>query len=78
MISTEDNNVPRLMVHYSLAIYSVESLPADIYVGVTGFVMGAMIGMKVLSTAPMTFGRIAFCTNPNLVSTSLRPVGKLQ
>ena len=34
MVNTEDNNVYRLMVHYSLDNYSVESLPADIYVGV--------------------------------------------
>jgi len=34
MLNTEDNNVPRLMVYYSLDIYCVEPLPADIYVGV--------------------------------------------
>jgi len=42
----------------------VESLPADIYVGVGH---GAMIGMNVPLTAPMTFGRPAFCANPSFV-----------
>ena len=34
MVNTEDNNVPRLVVHNSLDIYCVEPLPAYIYVRV--------------------------------------------
>ena len=52
------------MVHYSLAILAWNPFRQTY---MSGFVMGAMIGMNVPLTAPMTFGRPAFCANPAFV-----------